>query len=166
MALGDFTLYNDGAFGAPGSKKYAVASGAAATIKAGEPVGKALGNTSGSVVATLANAKPVAGTDFLAGISASTSTDTAAAAGVVEVFPCFGDGVTWLCAPTVAASWDTQSEYDALVGARVVLTKSSGVYTVDASDGANNGLVVEPLDISKYPAKVRISFRKGCNFLA
>ena len=60
----------------------------------------------------------------------------------------------------------TQSEYDALVGARVLLDLTAGVYTILATDGANNGCVVMPLDISKYPNKVAFTFRAGCNYLA
>ena len=162
MALGDFTLLREGQFGVAGAERYAVASGAAASIKAGEPVGKALG---AAAVATLATNKPVVGTDYIAGISSTTSTDTVAAAGVVDVIPVNSEQV-WLCAPAVAATWDTQAKYDALVGDRVLLDKTGGVYTVLAADGATNGCVVRPLDIAKYPGKVAISFRDGCNYLA
>ena len=162
MALGDFTLLREGQFGVPGAERYIVASGAAASIKAGEPVGKAL---AAAAVATLATNKPVVATDFLAGISSTTSSDTAAAAGVVDVIPVNSDQV-WLCAPNNAALWDTQAEYNALVGARVLLDKTAGVYTVLSTDGATSGCVVRPLEVAKYPGKVAISFRAGCSYLA
>jgi hypothetical protein len=60
----------------------------------------------------------------------------------------------------------TQSEYDALVGKRVLIDLTTGSYTILATDSANNGCVVQPLDISKQPGKVAFSFRDGCNYLA
>ena len=60
----------------------------------------------------------------------------------------------------------TQAEYDALVGARVLLDLTSGTYTILATDSANNGCVVEPLDISRFPNKVAFSIRAGANYLA
>ena len=160
--LGDITLLKDGAFGAPGSKRYAVFKGAAASINAGEPVYKALGTT---YVSALATNKPVVGTDYMAGIAMSTSTDTVAANGVVDVLPLVA-GQVFLISPKVAATWDTQAEYDALVGSRVLLDLTSGSYTILASDGATYGCVIEPLDISKYPGKVAFSIRAGVSFLA
>lgn len=166
MALGDVVLYKDPSFGSRGSDTHQVASGAAATINAGEFVLKtpgsqyvvAWGNTS---------AKPVVGTDFLAGLSATTSTDTASAAGTVEIIPLI-PGQMFLVNPDVAASWDTQAEYNALVGDRVLLKSGSvgGAQTLLATDGSTNGFVVENLDITKYPGKVAISARAGLSYLA
>lgn len=166
MALGNVTLYSGGKSGDVGSNPFVVASGTTASINAGEPVAKTLGNTTGKAVTSSATNTPVAATDFVAGISATTSTETASAAGSVVVFDVFDGHSTWLCAPNVAASWDTQAEYDALVGARVLFDKTGGVYTVLASDGATNGLVVEPLDISVFPGKVRFSFRNALAYFA
>ena len=71
-------------------------------------------------------------------------------------------GLTFICAPTVAATWDTQAEYDALVGDRVLLNiTTAGVWTVLAADSANNGLVVEPLDVTLHPGMVRFSVRQS-----
>lgn len=165
MALGDILVLNDGAFGAIGSRKFAVASGTTASIKAGTPVAKALGNTTGNVVSAAVTNTPVVGTDFFAGIAETSSTETSTAAGTVQVTPLV-PGVTYLIAPKVAATWDTQSEYDALVGARVLLDLTAGYYTILAADGATNGCVVEPLDISKNPNKVAFSIRNGVSYLA
>lgn len=164
MALGDITFYSEGAFGYPGDEEYAVAA-SATTIKAGEPVQKTLGNGTGNVVTPAANNFPVVGTDFCAGIAATTSTNTATAAGTVKVTKLV-PGTTYLIAPKVAATWDTQSEYDALVGARVLIDLSSSTYTLLAADGANNGCVVEPLNVSKFPGKVRFSIRAGASYAA
>lgn len=162
--VGDILLYDEGAFGGAGSEPFAVAA-SATTIKAGEPVEKEIGNSTGNVVAPAATSFPVVGTDYFAGIAATTSTNTASAAGTVQVLKPV-PGQTYLIAPKVAATWDTQAEYDALVGARVLIDLTTGSYTLLATDSANNGCVVEPLDIAKYPGKVRISFRSGANYFA
>jgi hypothetical protein len=167
--LGDITLYDDAAFGQPGEVEFVVVSGTAAQkIKAGEPVLKAL---AGVAVSALATNKPVVATDYLAGIAASVSTDTVAAAGTVKVTKMV-PGMSWLIAPNVAATWNTQAKYDALVGARVLLdltgtaVAGTATYTILAADGATNGCVILPLDIKKYPGKVRFAFREGCNYLS
>jgi hypothetical protein len=161
MALNDITIYDEGAFGYPGEITYKVAA-SATLIYPGEPVAKALG---AYVVTPSATTEPtVADGDLMCGIAASTSTNTASAVGYVNVIK-LDPRVTYLCAPTTAASWDTQAEYDLLVGDRVVLALSSGTYTVGATDNAAYGLVVEPLDISKYPGKVRFSIRPAATYL-
>jgi hypothetical protein len=66
----------------------------------------------------------------------------------------------------------TQSEYDALVGDRVLIdltgTAAAGTatYTILGTDSANNGCVILPLDIAKFPGKVRFAFRNACNYLS
>ncbi len=171
MALGDITLLqNQGSNGGRGARLYNVALGT--PILAGEPVMvRAVGNT---VVEPNLTSTPVvsnsAGVEGLfVGIAQTNSTNTATAAGTVYVLPVSSDQV-WLANPAVATSWDTQSEYDALVGKRVVLQNSTtvgtspqniGTYSVLASDSANNGVQIQALDISKYPGKVAIAFRQG-----
>lgn len=189
MALGDVTIYDDGVCGFPNSKRFRVNFGGPAAIKAGELVLKVLGNQAtaglpgkGSYVTrwtTSSAVKPKVGTDFVAGLAASSSTETLTAAGVVDVFVDM-PGVTYLGVPDTAASWDTQAEYDLLVGARVYLsTTSAGVQTVLASDTTTTssqngqftglalaGLIVEPLDVIKYPGKVRFSLNRRLTYLA
>ncbi len=162
--LGDIQIFTEGAFGYPGDDAFCV--GASSTlINAGEPVAKSLGNTSGSYVTPAADATPVVGTDNYAGIAASTSTNTSTAPGSVRVTKLL-PGISYLISPKTTATWDTQAEYDALVGARLTLDLTNGVYTIDASDGATNGCVVMPLDISKNPGKVRFCFRNAVSYLA
>lgn len=166
MSLGDIQILNAGAFGEVGGRKQRVALGAVSSIKAGELVLKTLGSAFVTAWTTSTATKPVVSTDFLAGLATTTSTETVTANGTVTVQPLI-PGVVYLGKPTVAATWDTQSEYDALVGDRVLLDCSSGgVQTVLATDGATNGLVIEPLDVAKYPGKVAFSLRAGLSYLA
>jgi hypothetical protein len=158
MAKGDITLlYGKG----EAVREYVVASGSAASINPGEPIVKALG---GVAVTPMATNKPVVATDYLAGISASTSTDTAAADGVVSVIRLEPDQ-TWLISPNDTTAFDTQTEYDALVGDRVLIDLTGGSYTILAADGATYGCVIEPLDIAEHPGKVAFSFRNGVSYL-
>ncbi len=166
MALGDIKLLADAAFGAVGSRTHAVASGAVATINAGELVLKTLGS---AFVVAWGNtaAKPVVGTDFVAGLSVSTSTDTVAANGTVEIMP-IDPKMVFLITPNAPTSWDTQAEYDALVGDRVLLNSGSvgGAQTILASDSATSGLVIQPLNITNFPGKVAFSIRAGAYYMA
>lgn len=161
MSISDITIYDEGAFGYPGDVEYAVAA-SATLIYPGEPVAKALG---AAAVTPAATNTPVVATDFYAGIATSTSTNTAGAAGTVKVMK-FQIGMSFLISPNSAAAFDTQSEYDALVGDRVVFDLTTGSYTILATDGATNGLVIMPLDIKKYPGKVRFAIRSAVNYLA
>jgi hypothetical protein len=166
MATGDILPFNDGAFGAVGSRTHQVASGTAASISAGELVLKTLGNEYVLVWTASNTAKPVAGTDFIAGVSTTASNETASLAGTVSVTPLV-PGQVWLANPDTAATWNTQAKYNALVGARVLLsTTSGGVQTILATDGSTNGLVIENLDIKQFPGKVAFSVRAGCSYTA
>lgn len=161
MAAGDITFAVPNILSYVGSRKANVAAGAT-TINPGEPVSQALG---GVTVTAMATNKPVVATDFLAGIATSTSTQTASAAGTVDVMPLI-PGQIYQISPKVAATWDTQAEYDALVGKRVLIDLTTGSYTLLAVDGATSGCVISPLDISKYPGKVNFEFRAGVNVTA
>lgn len=161
MALSDILLFDEGAFGYPGDNEYTVAA-SATLINAGEPVSKALAAVA---VTPLATNKPVAGTDFMAGIASSTSSNTSAAAGKVRVTKML-PGVTYVIAPKVPATWATQALYDALVGSRILFDLTAGVYTALAADGATNGLVVEPLNVINFPNKVRFSIRSAVWYTA
>ena len=158
--IGDITILDQSVMAGNGAKKYIVLAGATA-INAGEPVTKALGAPS---VTAMATNKPVVATDFLAGIAATNSTQTASLDGEVwvnQIIP----GVVYLMDPNSAAAFDTQAEYDALVGDRVLIDLTAGKYTILATDGATSGCVIEALDIAKYPGKVAFSFRQGCSYL-
>lgn len=164
--LGDIQIYDEGAFGYPGDLgTFAVAAGTCAQkIKAGEPVYIAVNG--GGVATALATNLPSSANaaSNISGIAASTSTDTVAAAGTVRVMKLYPN-VSYLISPNVAATWDTQAEYDALVGSNVLLdltgTAAAGTatYTILAAHNASYGCTILPLDIKKYPGKVRFSIR-------
>lgn len=144
---------NSGGFTTGGSVKYLVPSGTTASINAGEPVEKLAG--ANGVKALVTNAPTT--TDRIVGIAASASTETASVSGTVDVIP-VNDSQIWLIAPKVAASWNTQTLYNANVGKRVLIDLTTGTYTILAADGASNGCIVEFLDISRYPGMVAFSF--------
>lgn len=168
MALGDLIELENSSVGGRGGRLYNVAAGT--PIYAGEPVQRDLG---GIVVYPALTSMPVVGTNYFAGVATTNSTNTASAAGTVNVIPLTAQ-ITYLANPDVAATWDTQTEYDALVGKRVLLknsvtvtaTPTSGTYTILASDSANNGCVVQAMSIAEHPAKVAFAFRGGASDLS
>lgn len=162
--VGDITILEQSSMTSRGSRMYPVAAGATA-IYAGEPV-VVSGLGGAQTVEAAATATPVVGTDYVVGIAQTNSTQTASVAGVVDVLP-LTSGTTYLINATDATAVDTQAEYDALVGSRLVFDLTTGVYTLDTTtDGATNGCVVVPLDINRYPGKVAFAFRDGANYLA
>jgi hypothetical protein len=161
MSVGDITFLDQLVAAGVGARKFAVAAGATA-ILAGEPVIKTLG---AAVVTQMATNKPVVATDFLVGVAATNSTQTASADGEVWVNPIIKD-VIYLIKPNNTALFDTQAEYDALVGDRVLIDLTTGVFTILATDGATSGCVIEALEIAKYPGKVAFSFRAALAYNA
>ncbi len=161
MALGDITILEQNSEMGRGARLYNVL-GSPTIIYAGEPVARALGAVAVSPCATNAG---MVGTDYIVGVAATTSTNTTTANGTVNVLP-LTSGTTFLINPNVSATWDTQAEYDALVGKRMLLDLTASTYTILATDGAGNGLVVMPLDIKKYPGKVAFAFRAALSDLA
>lgn len=160
MAKGDIVPFeNASATKMGGSLKYLVAAGTTSSIKAGEPVTK----LAGAAAVTAAPTNSPTATLRIVGVAASDSTETASAAGTVDVIP-RADGQIWLISPAVAATWDTQAEYNALVGSRVLIDLTGGSYTLLAADSAGNGCVVEYLDIAQYPGKVAFSFSQTADY--
>ncbi len=185
--INDITFLDEAQFGEIGSQKFLVdanesGQGTGATyvpaFRTGEPVFKSLGNaTDANFVHTLAaigtgsTAKPVVATDFMVGIAAggqaAFSTETDTVDGFVYVVPMVPN-VIYLGIPDTASSWNTQAKYDLLVGSRVLMSMSASTsnpaFTILASDSATSGLVIAPLDITKYPGKVAFYLRQGLNF--
>ena len=163
--LGDITIYSEGAFGYPGDLgTFAVASGTCAQkIKAGEPVYIVVGSDTATALATNLPTSANAASN-ISGIATSTSTDTAAAAGTVNVMNLV-PSTTYLINANDLTAVDTQAEYDALVGNFVVLdltgTAAAGTatYTALVAHNAAYGCIIEPLNVAKFPGKVRFSIR-------
>ncbi len=168
--LGAVKFKSQAVQGYPGDLAQLVQAGAVGTISAGIPVTKALGQP---YVLPAATNTPVVGTDYMAGISATLSTDTVAADGLVSVCTLM-PGTIYLIAPKVPATYfgasyqttPSQSTYNALVGARVLFDLTSNVYTILAADGSTHGLVVEYIDVNLYPGLVAFSIREGCFYTA
>lgn len=163
--LGDITFRDqNNATGTKGTLPFQVLAGVSATlINSGEPVGYALGQ---QYALNLATAKPVVGTDYLCGIAASLSTQTPTLDGSVQV-AAVNENDVLLIAPKVPATYlASQATYNALVGARVTLDLTAGVWTINSTDGSTNGCVIRDLDITKYPGKVAFSFRNGTSYLS
>lgn len=174
MALGDLIILEQALAMSRGGRLYNVGAGTA--ILAGEPVmHSAVGGT--AVMPMITNSPTVSagsGVEGLfVGVATTTSTNTAADQGIVYVLP-VNPYTTYLINPDTAASWDTQTEYNALVGKRVLIKNSTtvtstaqnvGSYTLLASDSAANGAVVMAMNINEHPAKVAIAFRMGTSDL-
>lgn len=188
MALGDITIYSkDNGNGYPGDIPYPVATATTVpTIMSGEPVTRAAGATNPTALASggpLIAGGPGAVTPLL-GIAATTSSETTSGSvyGSVSVTP-IDESVTFLVSTLATSTYfgsnatglvfPNQATYDAMVGSRVTLARTGGVgasqlggvYTINGTDGSANGLVVEELDVTKYPGKVRFSIRNSLSYL-
>jgi len=132
-----------------------IVAASATIIYPGDIVVRAGGTNAVSLMATN---KPALNADYVQGIAVSVSTNTASVAGSVMVQEVGPDDIL-LISPNAPTSWDTQAEYDALVGDRVLIDLTVAKYTILASDSADSGCLIRSLDISKYPGKVAFSFR-------
>lgn len=160
MAKGDIQPYENAANDLMASSLvYAVASGTTASINAGEPVEKLAG---ANYVKQLVTSAPTS-TDRIVGVAVSASTETSTVSGLVQVVPA-QDGQIWMIAPKVAATWNTQAKYNALLGSRVTIDLTSSVFTINSTDSAGNGCIVEYLDISRYPGLVAFSWSPLCDY--
>lgn len=159
MAKGDIQPFDSASFSNGSAIQYYVASGANASINAGEPVQKIAGVA--GVTPLLTNSPTT--TNRIVGVATAASSDTTSVSGTVPAIPA-NDTQIWMIAPKVAATWNTQAKYNALVGARVLIDLTGGVYTILAADGASNGCIVEYLDISKYPGQVAFSWSEVCDY--
>jgi len=166
MSKGDIMPFDNAQSGKMGGAlKYKVtansngASGSQGNIFPGEPVQKLAG--AAGVTALLTNSPTT--TNRIVGVAASQSNETASVDGTVDVIPATTQDI-WLIAPKVAATWNTQANYNAQVGKRVLIDNTAGVYTILAADGASNGCIVEWLDVARYPGMVAFSFSPLCDY--
>lgn len=187
MALGDITIYSkDNGNGYPGDINFPVATATTVpTILSGEPVTRAAGASNPTALASggpLIAGGPGTATPML-GVAATTSSETTSGNvyGSVSVTP-IDESVTYLISTLATATYfgsnatglvfPNQATYDALVGSRVTLARTGGVgssqlggtYTINATDASANGLIVEELDVVKFPGKVRFSIRNSLSY--
>ena len=125
--------------------QWVVVSGGAATIAQGTPTKQ----TTADAAAWTGGIVPMVDTDGtvtamrFTGVSATTSNDTSAADGVVDTFFPVA-GLQYRAAALTAATVDTQTEVNALMGKKVVFDLTSNVWTVDiaAADALVNCVVI------------------------
>jgi len=137
---------------------------AATAINAGEPVKiKAAGSP---YAIPLADADLTLGTDveFL-GIAATDSTHTASADGFIDVYVPV-DGVVYEAKAKTAASVDTLSELNALLGDRVTFDLTSSVFTIDTDAGDAVGNAVHLIGGDPARKTVRFLINRGTNSVA
>lgn len=191
--VGDFTLLDQSsAQGGRGAALYNVATGTnyvsngsavvTSVINPGEPVNVTLGAAD---VGPCANGAGVVATDSIVGIAATNSTNSVWSNGVyvlsnalggtgtVSVVP-LSNQYVYLANPTISTAFigtgttiaAQQQSYDTHVGDRVTIALTNGSYTVNATDGSSNGLVIQALNVAQYPGKVAVAFRNGLSNLA
>ncbi len=162
MALGDIVIYRQASAGGGAGSRPMIARASAAQIQAGEPITIVAGATAvvpnqvNNLLVIAPSPYSMTGTGLL-GIAQTTATNTATLPGYVEYVPT-GSGTVWLINAKTSSEVDTQAEYDALVGHRVLIDLTAGVYTMLTSDSAANGCIIQPLDVVKFPGKVAFTF--------
>lgn len=146
MARGDIFIYRGQSplFSATAS----VASGTSASIQAGNPTtpAGATGSVTGVVALSADDSPTTVGTAtnvHFAGLSKSDSTETASAAGNVQLWAPM-PGILYGAKAKSAAAVDTAAEIIALLNKRVFLDLTTGAWTVDtaATDAITNGVII------------------------
>lgn len=134
---------HDSPYSAVPTYKRAVASGAVGTIAIGTPIKKS-GTSSPYVVPCVDGDLTIATDQPFMGFAASTSTETATADGVVEIYRPL-PGVVYRIKAKIASLANTQTEIDAMVGDAYTLDLTNGDWTLDtaAGDSAANAFIVE-----------------------
>jgi hypothetical protein len=140
MATGDISIVRKPYDSIPTMTFQTAAS--ATEIEAGIPVKL---SAAGAVdVIGLVDGDLTIGTDTaMIGITATASTHTAGAVGLVDVYMPL-PGVVYEMAATTAGNVDTAAEILALQNDRVTMDLAAGVYTIDenAGDGATNAFMI------------------------
>ena len=160
MSLGDLVVKDQNVMTGTGARLYNVLAGTA--INAGEPVYVLALGAASAYVQPAPTSFPDASAHLMVGVAATTGTQTSSAAGTVWVTP-VSSALDYLITPDTAATWDTQAEYDALVGKRVLIDLTTGTYTLLVSDSVNNGCIIEPCNIADRPGIILFSFRNQVN---
>lgn len=186
----------DNGNGYPGDINYLVATSTTVPqILAGEPVTRVAGAANFATAlasGTGASFYPVAGLPGpvtivpLLGVASTSSNETTSGTinGQVSVTP-LDEPITYLISTQATSLFfglnatgtngnSAQAVYDGTVGYRTTFNRVGGVgatqlggtYYINASDASAGGLIVEELDIQKFPGKVRFSFRNGLSYRA
>ena len=157
MSLADVGIRGTGGLNAPPTDRWVVASGQTDLVEAGEPTKQ---NAAGDEnVILLVDADLTVATDQpMAGVSVANSTETASAAGYVDVYT---PGM-WLLYEILAlttATADTQSEIDALIGDAYIIDLTSSAFTMDTAAPAATGAFIitggDP-DVSSVFFRIRL----------
>ncbi len=137
MSLGDIVVREPKDLS---SQAFQVAAGTTEAIVAGEPVVRTAGTPE---VALGADGIPVSDTDEFVGIAATTSNETAAVAGTVDVFVLTGGEILEVKAEDASAV-DTQAKINLLVNDNKLFALTGSAWTVDetSATSALNGLSV------------------------
>jgi len=160
MALNDIRIVDTAGYPVVPVRTFQVTSGSASSIKAGEVVKMTTIGTS-VFAAAATDAMPAIGTDFLFGIAATTSTDTASVAGTVDVYMPL-PGVVYRGAAKSSTAANTDAKILALANKRSVFDLTASVWTLDtaAADSSTNGLIYTGTgDSSKNQVDFMISTR-------
>ncbi len=127
------------------SQKWNVPSGAVGTIAAGSPTKTVDAAAASPYLGTTAPMVDGDGTTSqrFTGIAKGDSSDTASAAGIVELWLPL-PGIVYACAAKSATAVDTQAELDTFRGKRVVFDLTASVWTIDtaAADAVVNQVVI------------------------
>jgi hypothetical protein len=125
MSVNDIQVIKD----AGPVRKIFVASGAVASISAGEPIKK---STNAAILC--ATGDPEVGTDEMLGIASASSTETAAADGNVTYWSLLPGQTTLRGKATTAANVDTAAELAGLIGDWVAFDLTGAVFTIDEDE--------------------------------
>jgi len=141
MALGDIRIQEMGGRNSLPTQRFAVAA-SATLIYPGEPVITETAEGTATVV-KFADGAPTTSTFRVIGVAKSTSTNTAAAAGYVDVY-ITDESVVWACKAKSSATADTQAEIDAKINDCIVLDLTGTTFSVDfaAAHANTNGIRV------------------------
>ena len=133
MALGDISVADPAGQHFPPARTFRTEAGAT-TINAGEPC--KIGGTGNNYVIPLADGDPEISADVVVGVASSTSDETAALDGTVNVLLPL-PGVVFRCAATTPGNIDTDAELLAILNDRVTFDLAASIYTVDENEGDN-----------------------------
>ena len=136
MSRADISIRETGGLNYVPSDRWVVATGTPITIKAGEPCKQ--NATADENVILLVDADLTVATDQpMAGIAVIDSSETASAAGYVDVYAPL-PSVKWEIKSLSATATDTQAEIDALIGQLEIIDSTSSKFTMDTAAGSTS----------------------------